>query len=291
MLLQIIDITAPVFLLGLIGFVWARSGTEFELQFVSRMVLNFALPCLMFSTLVQADITPDAMAEIALASFAAYLFAGGGMWLMLRLIGFEPRIWWAASVFGNTGNIGLPLCLFAFGEKGLALAMVFFAVGASLQFTLGLWSMAGMGQWRAVLRQPIVYAAVLGCAVSATGWQPPTVIMRTLSLAGQIAIPIMLITLGYSIARLRLGETGRAAFIAVLRLVVLGGAAVLVARVMGLGSLPAAVMLLQFLTPGAVTVYMMATRYDGEPETIAGLVLISTVLTLAVIPAALSLLI
>ncbi|MEM7178808.1 MAG: AEC family transporter [Pseudomonadota bacterium] len=288
MLLEIIDITLPVFLLALIGFVWARMGIAFELEFVSRMVLNFALPCLIFATLVEADITPQALAEIAAAAFAAYVVAGVAMWVVLRLTGLSPRIWWTASVFGNTGNIGLPLCYFAFGDQGLALGVVVFAIAVCLQFTLGVWAIAGASHWRQVLRQPIVHASWLGCLAAQFGLELPQAVLRSLDLAGQIAIPVMLITLGFSISKLKLGETGQAALVAVLRLAVLAGAALAVTAAVGLGPVASAIIVLQFTTPGAVTVYMMATKYNGAPESIAGLVLISTVLTLAVAPVALS---
>lgn len=285
MLLEILNITAPLFLLGAVGFAWARSGIAYEIEFVSRLVLNFSLPCLIFSTLVGTRLAPEALAEIALAAAIGYAIAMAVMWGALRLVGLSPRTWWTAAVFGNTGNIGLPLCLFAFGETGLALAMVLFAIGVILQFTLGVWAISGAGQWKSVLQQPIVHASWLGCVFALMGWELPEIAQRSLSLAGQITIPIMLITLGVSIARLEVSETGRAFLVTLLRLVVLGGSAFATALALGLGPLPTGVLILQFVTPGAVTVYIMATRYGGEPGAIAGLVLISTLLTILVVPA------
>ncbi|MEM7239554.1 MAG: AEC family transporter, partial [Pseudomonadota bacterium] len=80
MLLQIIDITAPVFILGFVGFIWAKSGVAYEIGFVSRLVLNISLPCLILSTLISAEIAPDALAEIALAAALGYLVAGVLLW-------------------------------------------------------------------------------------------------------------------------------------------------------------------------------------------------------------------
>lgn len=287
MLLQIFDITAPVFLLGLVGFLWAKSGVDYEIEFVSRLVLNISLPCLIFSTLVSADISPEALGEIAIAAALGYLVAGILLWAALVAFGLSPRIWWTASVFGNTGNIGLPLCLFAFGETGLALGMVLFAIAVFIQFTVGIWAMSGGGQLTAVFRQPMVHAAWLGCLAAVIGWEPPQIVERSLGLAGQITIPLMLITLGVSIARLEVSETGRAALVTVLRLAILGTSALSVAWLLGLGRIATGVLVLQFLTPGAVTIYMMSVRYGGAPGAIASLVLISTLLTFAVIPAVL----
>ncbi|MEM7668450.1 MAG: AEC family transporter [Pseudomonadota bacterium] len=284
MLLQIIDITAPVFILGFVGFIWAKSGVAYEIGFVSRLVLNISLPCLILSTLISAEIAPDALAEIALAAALGYLVAGVLLWAALMIFRLSPRVWWTASVFGNTGNIGLPLCFFAFGETGLALAMVLFAIAVFLQFTIGVWAMSGGGQWKAVFSQPMVHAAWLGCLAAIVGWEPPELVGRTLNLAGQITIPLMLITLGVSIARLEVRETGRAALVTMLRVLILGLSAVAVAWALDLGKIATGVLVLQFLTPGAVTIYMMSIRYNGSPGAVASLVLISTLLTFAVVP-------
>lgn len=287
MFFEIMLITAPVFLLGTIGFVWARVKVPYDLAFVSRMTINISLPCLIFSTLSSTNIAPAAIAEIAWASLLAYVAAMVGMWAILRLTGLSQRTWWTASIFGNTGNIGLPLCLFAFGEEGLALGMVVFAISVVFQFSIGLRVIAGAGQMLTVLRQPMVYAAALGVAFGVMNWPVPEVLLRTMSLAGQIAIPLMLITLGVSIAQLEVGQTGRAAFVALARLLALGGAGVIAGLAFSLDKLAFGVLVLQLITPAAVTVYLMTSRYGTEPGAVAGLVLITTLLALVVIPVAL----
>ncbi|MEL6475865.1 MAG: AEC family transporter [Pseudomonadota bacterium] len=287
MLLTVLDITAPVFLLGAVGVLWAWAGVAYDFTFVSRLVLNISLPCLVFSTLATTRLSPEAMAEMAGASALAFLLAGGAMWALLRALGLPIRTWWTASVFGNTGNFGLPLCLFAFGEEGLALAMVLFAIGVVFQFTLGLGVIAGKGQAGALLRQPMVYAAAAGVVVAALDWPLPEVALRSMALAGQIAIPLMLITLGVSIAQLETSATGRAGLVTGLRTVTLAASGVAAGWALGLGPVAFGVLVLQFLTPAAVTVYMMSARYGTEPGAVAGLVLISTLLAVALVPAVL----
>lgn len=287
MILNIMEITVPVFALGLIGFLWARRGVDFEMEFVTRLVLNFSLPALLFATLAKTDISPAAIVEIAGAGAFAYLASGVVMFLVLKLFGLSIQTWWSASMFGNTGNIGLPLCLFAFGDEGLALAMVVFALAIALQFSVGLRVLAGPGKLGEVLKQPIVYAAILGVGVALTGIEFPELILRPMALVGQIAIPLMLITLGVSIAKLEPGQTGRAALVTVLRLVVLAAGAVGAGLLFDLSPLPFGVLVLELITPAAVSMYMMTARYGSEPGAIAGLVLISTAASLVLIPAVL----
>lgn len=290
MLLQILTITAPVFLLALTGWIWARFRAPFDLAFVTRLSLTFSMPCLIFATLVKAEIDPASFRDIALASAVAYSAAAALFWVVIRLAGLSQRTWLSPVVFGNTGNVGLPVALFAYGEHGLALAMVIFAVMAVLSFTVGIYMVAGVGRPGEVLKQPLVYASVLGGLFSVMGWDVPDWVLNSLSLAGQLAIPLMLLTLGVSIARLEPRAIGLTGLISAVKFAGTAAIAVGVARVFGLGEVETGSLVLQLVMPVAVTNYLIAARYEREPDTVAGLVVVSTILSVVAIPATLAML-
>ena len=290
MLLQILTITAPVFLLALTGWVWAWFRAPFDLEFVTRLSLTFSMPCLIFATLVTAEIDPASFRDIALASLVAYAGAAAVFWAILRTAGLSQRTWLSPVVFGNTGNVGLPVALFAYGEQGLALAMVIFAVMAILSFTIGVYMVAGVGRPGEVLKQPLVYASVLGGLFSVMGWQVPEWALNSLRLAGQVAIPLMLLTLGVSVARLEPRRIGLTGAISILKFAGTAAIALGVARLFELGEVETGSLVLQLVMPVAVTNYMIAARYEREPDTVAGLVVVSTVLSVALIPGTLALL-
>jgi hypothetical protein len=290
MIAEIFSISAPVIVLAFAGWLWARAGWPFDLAFVTKLSLTFSVPCLVFATLVEAEIDPGAFRDLALASLAAYAAAGVALAFLFALAGLSQRVWLAPAVFGNTGNVGLPVALFAFGEEGLALAMVVFAVMAVLSFTVGVALVAGVGRPLEAFKQPLVYAALLGSLAAVYDVTPPDWIMATLSLAGQIAIPLMLLTLGVSIARLHVGALGEALALSVLKLLVTVGTAIVVARFFGLAGVAFGALVLQLMMPAAVTNYLLAARYDRAPDAVAGLVVVSTLLSLAAIPVALALL-
>lgn len=289
MIAEVVAVTAPVILLALMGYCWARAGWPFDLDFVTRLALTFAVPCLVFATLVEAEIDPYAFRDLSVATLAAYALAAIAFAALFAVFGLSQRVWLAPATFGNTGNVGLPIALFAFGEAGLALAMVVFAVMAVLSFTLGLMVVAGAGRPAEALKQPLVYAALAGSLAAVYDVTPPAVVMDTLSLAGQIAIPLMLLTLGVSIARLRVGALGEALALSVVKFAVTGVAAIAVARALGLDGLARDALVIQMIMPAAVTNYLLAARYDREPDRVAGLVVISTLLALVAIPATLAL--
>lgn len=290
MLFQIFEITAPVFLMSFAGWVWARLGRPFDLEFVTRLSLSFSVPCLIFATLVKAEVDPVVFRDLALASLLAYALVGVVLWAGLRLAGLSIPVWLAPAVFGNTGNVGLPVAFFAYGEQGLALAMVIFAVMAVLSFTIGVYLVAGVGRPAEALRQPLVYASALGGVFAVADWSVPEWMLSSLSLAGQIAIPLMLLTLGVSIARLRPADLGLPLALSVVKLVVCAAVAVGVAVALGLEGVARGALVLQMIMPAAVTNYLLAARYGRNPEAVAGFVVVSTLLSLAAIPVALALL-
>lgn len=289
-LLQVLEIIAPVFMLAFAGYVWGRLRLNFDLEFVTRLAVNFSMPCLIFAVLVKVEIEPGAVRDIALAALAAYAALGLALWLGLRAAGWSVRAYLVPGTFGNTGNIGLPVALYAYGEPGLAFAIVIFAVMTILQFTVGIYVVAGTGRVLDVLRQPLVYASVLGGVFAFEGWEVPGWALDSLDLAGQIAIPAMLLTLGVSIANLSVGEVGRAALFSLLKLAAAAAIALAVAEAFGLTGAAHGTLVLQIIMPVGVTTYLLAERYRAQPESIAGAVVISTLVAVLAVPAALAML-
>ncbi|MDF2232922.1 AEC family transporter [Albimonas sp. CAU 1670] len=287
--IQVLEIVAPVFLLGLVGFGWVKAGHEYRVDFVTRMCFSISVPALLFTALANAELDPDAFARLAGASLLAYLAAGLGLWILLRLAGLSSRTWLAPLTFGNTGNVGLPVAMFAFGDEGLAQAAVIFAVMACLSFTVGVWIVSGGGSPKEAAKQPIFYGAALGMIFALMDWTLPLFLMRSLELAGQMAIPLMLVTLGVSVARLTVKGVGPAIVLSVLRLAVCGVAGWGAAMALGVDLSGSHALILQMIMPVAVTSYLMAERYAAEPERVAGAVVVSTLVAVATIPLTLAL--
>ena len=286
--LTVLGIVAPVFLLGTAGFVWSRAGYDYPTEFVTRMSMTLAVPCLIFTALMGAEIDPAALTALSLAALAAYVAVIAASWALVALTRLERRAHVAPLAFGNTGNIGLPLALFAYGETGLSLAVVVFAVMALLTFTVGLWLVAGAAQPARVLREPMLWATLLGGLFLSQGWHTPEWLTRALALVGQMAIPLMLITLGVAIARLTPGRLGRAVWLSAAKLALGLAAGVLAGRWFGLEPVAFGVLVLQLATPVAVTSYLLAERYDADPDAVAGLVMVSTLMSVAAMPITLS---
>lgn len=282
--LTVLNITAPVFLLAAVGFTWVKMGFEYRVEFVTRLAMTLSVPCLIFVALMKTDIDPEALATLTLASLVAYGLVALGCLIMVKLGRLSVQTYLAPLIFGNTGNLGLPLALFAFGEIGLGYAVVVFAVMAILSFTVGIWLVSGGGSLTKVMKEPLVAATLLGALFLWNGWQTPVFLTNALELIGQMAIPIMLITLGVAVARLETKAMGQAVILSVLKAALCAGAAWWAAVWFGLDPVASAVLILQVSTPVAVTSYMLAEKYGADAQPVAGLVVASTVLSVISLP-------
>lgn len=283
-LVTVFEIVAPVFFLAAVGFVWVKVGLEYRVAFVTRLTMTLALPCLIFTALMNSQIAPSALATVSLASLVAYLIVSVVIITLVAALRLDRRTYTAPLIFGNTGNLGLPLALFAFGDAGLEYAVVIFAVMMILSFTLGIWVVAGGGSLTRLFREPAVFAVVLGALFLWQGWKTPVFLTNTLQLAGQMLIPLMLITLGVALARLEARAMGKATILAAIKVVICVGAALLAARWFALDPVPAAVLVLQVATPVAVTSYLIAEKYGADAQSVAGLVVASTLMSVITLP-------
>ena len=286
----VLQIVAPVFLLAGIGFAWVKLGFEYRIQFVTQLAMSLGVPCLIFVSLMQTQIDPKALADLSLASAATYGAVTVAAWILVRAMGLNRRTYLAPVIFGNTGNLGLPLALFAFGEVGLDYAVVVFAVMAVWSFTFGVWLVAEGGSPWKVVKEPLVAATLLGALFLWQGWQTPLFLTNTLDLIGQMAIPLMLITLGVAVARLNPKGAALAVVISVLKLALCVGLAWVIGRWFRLDDVAFSVLVLQVATPVAVTSYMLAEKYGADGQAVAGLVVVSTLVGVIALPALLAVL-
>jgi predicted permease len=247
------------------------------------------VPCLIFVALARSGLDPGSAGRLLLASLAAYGAVLAAFLGLCRALGLRLRTYWAPLAFGNTGNLGLPLALLAFGEVGLGYAVIVFAVSAVLTFTVGLWIVAGGGNPLRALREPMVAATLLGALVLWRGWPVPDALFDALDLVGQMGIPLMLITLGVAMARLRPSGLLPVAGLAALKVVTCAALAYAVGLAFGLSDVALAVLVVQLSTPVAVTSYLLAEKYGAEARPVAGLVVVSTAMAVLALPLLLAL--
>ena len=152
---------APVLICAGIGYGWARSGRGFDTAFVTALVMYIGTPALIVSTVLRTRPDLALFGQMAMASLIVYVLCALVGLLFLKILRLSARDFLPVITFPNAGNMGLPLCLFAFGEHGLALGIIFFTVGSLLQFTLGVSVAQGRLSLRDSLKMPLLYAVLL----------------------------------------------------------------------------------------------------------------------------------
>ncbi len=277
-------IIAPVFLIASVGFYWAKSGRPYDINQMTPIITYVGTPCLVLSSLLQVEISYGALIEVAaISAIAIFIFAVFG-YLILKIAGLPYEPYLPGLMFSNCGNMGLPLCLLAFGQEGLALAVAYFAVSAISQFTIGQAIASGQASLLKLLKTPMVWAVILALILMTSKTALPLWAANTIKLAGQFTIPLMLLTLGVSLSRLQVKTLGRSGLLACLR--VGGGLVVgyLLAWAFDLDGAVRGVVILQSAMPVAVFNYLFAQLHNNRPEEVAGMVVLSTALSFITLP-------
>lgn len=284
MILEILAIIAPVAVIASLGVIWRRLSQPFHTDMVSALVVNVGTPCLLLSKLLSQRPDLAAMADIAIAMVMITAAVGAGSYAALKLLRLPAQVFLPAMMFPNAGNMGLPLCLFAFGDSGLALAITYFTCNALLQFSIGHGIARGNFQITTVIRDPVLWAVLLAVALLATGAALPTWVMDTADVLGGLVLPLMMLSLGSSLAGLKIADLKRSTVISVLRLAGGFGFALAVVTLLGLEGPARGVVLIQASMPPAVFNYMFALRYNNQPQEVAGVVLVATLMSFATMP-------
>lgn len=288
-MLQIINILAPGMLLAIIGLFWVKLGPPFPVNFVSTLVLNVTMPALLFHTLATSIVPISSLWEMAFATLVIHVVFSAIAVLTLKLSGKDWRLC-ISYVVGNTGNLGLPVCFFAFGEEGLAYAMTFFSIQCILLFSLGDAIYAGSINFQRMLRSPILHAIWVGVVVRLLDWQPPELIMNSASLLGQIVIPLMLITLGVSLAGMRASMLHMTVFWSFIRTAMAIAIGFSVAELLGLEGIARGVLIIETVVPVAVFNYLLAIKHGRDSSEVSGMILVTHIGAIFYLPFVLGLL-
>jgi hypothetical protein len=237
------------------------------------------------------------MQQVAIVAAAVSVLSGAAGWV----IGFdqarrERMAIVLTSAISNNGNMGIPICFFAFGEIGLALGTLYYVVASFLNNTLGV-AVASAGKaslamaFRNSLQVPVLYAAVAGLLLNQMGGEIPTPIFRAVDLMANAAVPGMLALLGVQLRASPLLQ-GQAVIwrSSAVRLVASPLLAVGLCAVLVIGGIERDVLILQAAMPTAVMGAVLATEYDTAPQLVAAVIFMTTLLSMGTLSVVLGLL-
>lgn len=287
---SILSIVAPVFACAGLGWLWVRNGQPFDRAGTTALISRLGAPCLVFGSLCDSGAELGSMLQMAGAMLFAMLLCAVIGHAILRSVRLPSHTYLSPLVFANAGNLGLAVCRFAFPgsgaeqSPGLSLAICCFAVGSFLQFTLGLAIWSGGTSFATLARTPLLWAVVAAGLVLGFGLRVPEWILNTTQLVGDLSIPLMLLTLGVSLAELDIGRLPLSVALSALRIGMGTAVGFGVAELLGLEGIARGVLILQCSMPVAVFNYLLAEQYGRSPTEVASLVVVSTLLSFFTLP-------
>jgi predicted permease len=281
----LVNVIVPVVLIAGAGYFFARL-VKFDLTPFSRLSFYVLVPALIFQSMLSSSISGAVLADVGL-----FVLIVHGALCVLGALGMRFTKWdgntkataLLAFTFSNCGNYGLPVLLFAFGDAGFALGVVYMVAHQVYQIVFGV----GIASWRKgmavrkvlwqVLTVPWLYAMVLALVVRATSFELPVALARPIELVASAAIPVQLLLLGMALAQVRgCSLIRQAAPVSLAKLTLPPLLAWGASTALGLEGLLRAVLILEASTPTAVNALILSLQYDRRSELAASIILLTT---------------
>ena len=277
----------PIILLSGAGFALGKA-LHIDPRSLGRVVFYVFSPVLIFDLLLQNQLKISE-AAITIAFALCFILTIGALTF---LIGYFLKLERSALVailittmFANTGNYGLPLVSFAFGEQALSYAGIYFITTTILFYTLGVF-LASLGHMTfqeaivGLFRIPTLYAVFLAILINILNIGIPTPVTRAVELAAGGTIPLMLVLLGVQLTQVEFAGNQRALQLSVaLRLAVGPIMALLFAMLFGLQGSPRQASVTQASMPSMVSATVLAAEYNLDSKLVTAVVFISTLLS------------
>ena len=277
----------PVLTLGAAGFLLGRA-LHIDSRSLGRVIFYLFSPVLVFDLLLHNELPLSEMARTMGFCLAVFAVMSALTLLIGRLARLDRLTMTAVlltAAFANTGNYGLPLVSFAFGEDALAHATLYFVTTSILFNTVGVliaslghldFKQAALG----MLKVPTIYAVILAALLNQFNITLPLPLERTVGFAAEGAIPLMLILLGVELARVEWSHSLRALGLgAGLRLLVGPLVGLLLAGLFGLQGAARQGNIIETATPAAVTNAVLATEYKLDSSLVTAIIFIGTILS------------
>ncbi|MBN1176975.1 MAG: AEC family transporter [Dehalococcoidales bacterium] len=279
---NIIDIVLPAFFVIFIGYLVGRF-TKISMAPVVDITIYIAVPALVFVSLLNKEIILLDAAKMWASSLIIMFGCMGVAWVVFKLIRQRHSGLYMPISMMNTVNIPFPVIYLAYGAEGMVGATLFYIPNVIMMYTLGIYIMAGK-HWkenvREVLRQPVVYAAIIGLLLNFLNVRVPDLVINSLDLLSLMAIPLVLIVLGYNLASVKIASFPTTLLSCFLRMGVGLALGLAVVNVLDITGIFRSVVILDSAMPAAAASSILATKYHNEAEMVSSVVFFTTVISL-----------
>ena len=283
--IKIFEVIFPVFFVIGIGYYLGKNNPKFDTNFITNFAGNIGTPAMIFYTVTTTGITLNIFisyfiyAIIMIAGFAAI-----GL-ILLFLLKKDLSMELPPLILPNTGNMGVPICLFAYGTQGLGVASAVASVIILFHFTLGVFLAKKKFSFDILIKSPPVYAIIVSVIFLYFKIKTPIFLENTTFLLTYATIFLVLMSLGIALTRFKF-SLKNSIIMSICRVLLGPVIAYIIIYNFKLSGLPAGVLLIQSAMPSAILNYLVGSMYSPKKviDSIAGTIVTSTLMSFITIP-------
>ncbi len=284
--LKLIDVIAPVFFVIGIGYYLGKKNPEINTDFITTFAGNVGTPAMIFYTITTTGVTLSVFTEYfiyALIIIGGFSIAGIIFLLLLQkdFISELPPL-----ILPNTGNMGIPICLFAYGTAGLGVASAIASVIILLHFTLGVLLAKKSFSFKILIKNMPIYGIIVSVTFLYFEWDVPGYLENTTFLLTYATIFLVLMSLGIALSRLKVVSWTHASILGAVRVIIGPLIGFGLIKFLNLNGFAAGVLLIQSCMPSAVLTYLVGSMYSERKvvDSVASVIVTSTVMSFITIP-------
>lgn len=283
---RILGTIVPIIFIVSVGFAYAKYKNP-DMSGANKLNMDLFVPILIFAAFSDADFNLFDYWELAVGATVVILGSGILAWPVCRALGYDTRTFLPPLMYTNTGNLGLPLVLLAFGEAAVPAAVVVFVIEMVLHFTVGFYQLDRHAKVLNEISIPTLLAVVSALALNILQIPLPESIDVGVDLLGDICIPLMLFALGVRMATVTMTDLPIALWASILTPATGLILVFALQPFLQLDAVQFGVFVVFGALPPAVLNFLVADRYNQEPGKVASIVLISNLASVVIIPMAL----
>ena len=284
--LKLIDVLFPVFFIIGIGYYLGKKDPNFNTQFITNLAGTIGTPAMIFYTITTTGVTLEIFIEYfiyAAVIIGAFSIIGVIFLLILKK---DPITELPPLILPNTGNMGVPICLFAYGTAGLGVASAIASVIILLHFTLGILLASKKFSFIVLIKNGPIYGIIAAVLFLYFDWDVPGYLENTTFLLTYTTIFLVLMALGVALTRLKIVSWTHAVILGTVRVIlgpIIGFALI---NFLNLTGFMAGVLLIQSAMPSAVLTYLVGSMYSEKRavDNIASVIVSSTLMSFLTIP-------
>ena len=284
--LKLIDVIAPVFFVIGVGYYLGRKNPEINTDFITTFAGNVGTPAMIFYTITTTGVTLSVITEYFI--YALIIIGGfsivGIIFLLLLKKDFISEL--PPLILPNTGNMGIPICLFAYGTAGLGVASAIASVIILLHFTLGVLLAKKSFSFEILIKNMPIYGIIVSVIFLYFEWDVPGYLENTTFLLTYATIFLVLMSLGIALSRLKVVSWTHASILGAVRVIIGPLIGFGLIKFLNLNGFAAGVLLIQSCMPSAVLTYLVGSMYSERKvvDSVASVIVTSTVMSFITIP-------